>query len=159
MTQYKNAKLVPAITPEASGELLLDRQVTNLATPGYWPPAIALGDQLQIGKVPAGCVLVPWLCNIALPQLDSNGSATLSVSIGTAATPAALKATAAAGAAANVAGSALAPGVVIGDPVNDTPIFLTATAAAATAAQTGKVIADLVFRPWRDDTDTGNQTA
>lgn len=159
MTIYTNTHQVPAVTPFATGALYLDRQEVSLAAPGFWPSTIAVGDQIQIGVVPRGCVLVPWLCNINLPVLDSGPSGTLSVSIGTQATPAALKATAAATGAQNVAGSALAPGVVIGDPVNDVPLFITATAAAVKAATAGTIVADLAFRAWSSNVDTGNQTA
>jgi hypothetical protein len=158
MSLLNNAKLVPAVTPFANGAVYLDTQVTNLASPGFWPAAIAVGDQIQIGEVPAGAVLIPWLSNIQLPVLDSGPAGTLSVSLGTQATPAALKATAAAEAATNVPGSSLSATALIGDPVNPTPIYITATAAAVAAAQTGRIVANLAFRAWRDDTDLGFQT-
>ena len=159
MTIYTNAHQVPAVTPFATGALYLDRQEVNLAAPGFWPATIAVGDQIQIGVVPPNAVLVPWLSNINLPVLDSGPSGTLSVSIGTQLTPAALHATAAAEAATNIAGSALTQNVVIGDPVNATPIYITATAAAVKAAVTGTIVADLVFRAWNNPVDAGNQTA
>lgn len=158
MTQTTNAHLVPAATPYSSGDLLIDRQVTNLASPGYWPATIAIGDQIQIGVVPQGAVLVPWLCNLNLPVIDSGPAGTLQGQIGTAATPAALKAATAMEAAQNIPGSAFSPTAVIGDPVNPVPIFITATAAAVAAAQTGRIVFDLAYRPWRDDTDLGYET-
>lgn len=159
MTIYTNVHQVPRVTGLASGALYIDRQEVSLADDNAWPSAVALGDQIQIGVVPAGCVLVPWLSNLNLPVLDSGPSGTLSVSVGTQATPAALKATATAIAPANVAGSTLAPGVVIGSNLTNTPIFITATAAAVAAAQTGTIVFDLALRPWVDRFDAGNTVA
>lgn len=160
MTQYNNALLKSMITPEASGAVYVDRQQQNLAFPNVVPAQLNIGDQFQIGVVPAGSVLIPWLCNLHFPAMDSNGSPTLAGSIGTANTPAALAAAAVFTAAKNVAGSSLLnPQQVIGDPEVDTPIYLTVTTAAATPAKTGLIWADLALRAWRDDTDSGNQTA
>ena len=42
---------------------------------------------------------------------------------------------------------------VIGDPEDDTPIYLTVTAANATQVAAGRIVFDVAMRAWRTETD------
>lgn len=149
MTQYLNPSLGPRVTAFASGQLLLDKQVTTIGDARAWPSAPANGDQIQIGVVPAGHVLVPQLSQLLVPRLDTNAAATGKYKIGTATTVDAIAAEVSAGTAQSLRGNSLViGGPVIGDPEVDTPIFLSLSAALATAATSGQVVAELVFRAW-----------
>ena len=143
--------------PSAVGVLVHDRQVFDLAaTAGYRPAAApAINDLIQIFEVPAGCALVPHLSRIAIPVIDSNGTPTGQASIGTAAVPAALRATGTVGTAVQVQSGEdlLEPAAVIGHPDLPTPVYLKFTAAVATLATTGKVVFDGVIRAYRSDID------
>lgn len=142
-----------AVTPFASGALYIDRQLTHFDNANQWPAAIANGDQVQIGVVPAGCVLVPQLSCFQIPKVDTNGAATGKFKLGTADTIAAIAAEQNGGGALSLFGEDLVLTGVVGSPTDDTPIYLTASAAVATVAATGTLIADLALRAWRDDTD------
>ncbi len=153
MTQYLNPHLQARITPNTKGALYEDRQLTNLADPIAVPPALAVGDQLQIGVIPAGCVLVPELTTLHLPVFDTNAAPTGAATIGTAASTAILAGAQALSATQkDLRGSALGfsalPGaaVPLGSPDTDIPIFLTFTGAVATRAAVGQVVCDFVFR-------------
>ena len=160
MTQYLNPHMVAAITPNTRGALYADRQVTNLADPIAVPAALAAGDQLQIGVIPAGSTLVPELSTLHLAIFDTNAAPTGQASIGTAASTAILAgAQVLSGTVKDLRGSALGfsalpgAGVPLGSPDTDIPIFLTFTAAVATKAATGQVVCDFVFRAFEPNLD------
>lgn len=146
MATHNNPKLRSRITPTANGALYIDRQVTDLADP-VQVPTLANGDLLQIGVVPAGSKLVPHLCRLALPEIDSNASPTGKVKIGTAATADALVAEASVGAPVTDLQSSF-KAVEIGSATDDTPIYATLSAALATQAATGKIVFDVALRAW-----------
>ncbi|MGH8117636.1 MAG: hypothetical protein ACREPJ_10080 [Rhodanobacteraceae bacterium] len=151
MATRNNPKLVARTTPAASGALYIDRQVTNLADP-LQVPAHANGDRLQIGVVPAGTKLVPHLCRLAVPKLDTNGSGTGKVKIGTADTADALVAEAAATSAINDLQTSF-KAAEIGSATADTPIYLTLSAALATQVTSGSIVFDLALRAWDSKVD------
>src|SRR5574337_1116439 len=135
MTMTNRSGLRAAVTPFASGALYLDRQLTHLDDATQWPAAIASGDQIQI------------------PEVDSAGAPTGKYKLGTAGTIAAIAAEQNGSAAVSLFGEELVLTGVVGSPTDDTPIYLTASAAVATISATGTLVADLVLRAWRDDTD------
>ena len=158
--QYNNPKLLANFTPQALGALYLDRQVTNINDPNLGLAAPAVGDQVQIGLIPAGAVLVPELSTLHLPIFDTNaaptGAATIGVVGGTSAIAGAQNLSATAkdirGSALNF--SALPNGAVpLGDPEVNIPISLTFTGAVATLAAQGQIVLDLAFRAFRSDAD------
>lgn len=137
-------------TGEAAGVPTLNPFVFDFAA-SYAPATFTsvTSDRIQIGEVPAGEVLVPHLCRISIPQLDSNGAPTGDYSIGTADDPDALKGSAASETAVVLTGEDL---LVQATPVGardvPTPIYIHALAAHATVAVTGKVKFDQVTRPY-----------
>lgn len=143
---YANPKQRSRITADANGALYYDRQQTDIADPGLGLGTLAVGDSVQVGVVPAGHVLVPELSGISVPQLDTNASATGKVSIGTADDTAVLLAATTVGSAISKGIGDFAADVAIGDAENDTPIVLVVTAANATQATTGTIVANLVLR-------------
>lgn len=159
MSTYNNPSMVAGITPEAAGAIYVDRQVTDLANAAVVPAALAVGDLLQIGVIPAGAVLVPELSTLRLPQIDTGGSGTGAASIGVAGSNAAIAAAQSVTAAKDIRGSGLSfsalPGasVAFGDPDDDTPIYLVLTGALVTQAKTGKVVCDFAFRAYVQNLD------
>jgi hypothetical protein len=150
MTQYSNPKMVPGITAEASGAIYLDRQVTQLGDPVAFPKALQVGDQVQVGVIPAGHVMVPYLSAINIPKLDTNAAATGTYSLGTEAKPALFGAGINAG---QVKQAVLTGTDVIGDPEKDIPLYLTLTASLATQVAAGRIVFDVALRAWRSETD------
>lgn len=150
MATYKNpAVLAAKATPTCAGQPKINREVFDFANTAYRPAAIGVGDLIQIGVVPAGCKLVPQLSRISVPALDSNGAPTGDYEIGTATDPDALKATAPSETAVTLFGEDFNLTTAdIGAKSVDVPIYLRAIAASATAPVAGKVIADLVIRPY-----------
>lgn len=154
MAKYDNAKLVPGVTPDGAGELYIDRQVTNLDTAGFLTANPASGDNIQIGVVPAGCKLVPHLCLLQVPALDTNATSTVKYKVGTVASAAALVAEVTPGnnAASTVASASfIVSAAGFGSPTDDVPIYLNLSAAVATqpaAGARGKVVFDLALRAW-----------
>ena len=154
MTIRNNPKLVAGVTPDANGDLLIDRQITNLADRGFIPANLANGDSIQIGVVPAGCVLVNHLCAIQVGILDKSGAPTVKYKIGSTASVAALAAEKTPGAAVSqVKPADFVIGPVFGSPTDDTPIYLTLSAAIAAQATEGKIVADWALRNWSDALD------
>jgi hypothetical protein len=157
--QYNNPRMVANFTPEAIAAVYLDRQVTDIKDPNLGLLAPAIGDQVQVGLIPAGAVLIPELSTLHLPIFDSDAAATGAATIGLA------NATAAIGGPQNLYGtakdirgsalnfSALPGGTGLGDPEKDLPIYLTFTAAVKTLAAQGTVVLDLAFRAFRSDVD------
>jgi len=148
-------------TSEAASNLTFNKFVTDLskAASGFQVLGIPatlvapqIGDQIQIGVIPAGEILVPHLCRFTNPIIDSG--ATGIASLGTTALPAGIKATASVQAAATYVGSgfAISTGEVGADNA-ETPVYLTFTAAVATLAATGLIVWDQVTRPWNSMTD------
>lgn len=155
MATYKNpAVLQGKAVPQQAGELVLPaREVFDFANTAYKPAAIVNTDKIQIGVIPAGCKLVPHLASIQIPIIDTNGAPTGQASIGTATTPAALKAAAAvSGAAQRLTGEDLLP-ADIGAKDVDVPVYLTFTANVATLQTVGKILADLPVRSYDSSVD------
>jgi hypothetical protein len=75
----------------AAGLMAIDKFTFSLAA-SYATGAATDESLIEIGIVPAGQVLVPQLSLLDIPVLDSNGAPTGDYEIGTAAVPAALKA-------------------------------------------------------------------
>jgi hypothetical protein len=106
----------------AAGLMAIDKFTFSLAA-SYATGAATDESLIEIGIVPAGQVLVPQLSLLDIPVLDSNGAPTGDYEIGTAAVPAALKASAAAETAVVLFGEDwLRP--VIGSETEDTPILI-----------------------------------
>lgn len=118
-------------------------------------PAMGVGDQIEIGVVPAGSKLIPALTHGNVPILDSNGAPLAQYSIGTATTAAALKAaTTAAVALVIKPGDLLATaGAEIGSAVSDVPIYATFTVAAATPAVVGVIKLNMQLRAFNSEYD------
>ncbi|HET6631509.1 MAG TPA: hypothetical protein VFG73_02220 [Rhodanobacteraceae bacterium] len=151
MSKYSNPALRAAITAAASGALYIDKQTFNLAA-DYGPAALANGDVLSFAVVPAGHVLVPHLSTVSIPQLDSNGAATATYTLGTADDADVLKGAQDGGAAVALGAGELLD-VTVGSPDEDVPLLLTLTAPAATANVSGAIVANLVFRAYNADID------
>ena len=150
MTQYNNPKMVAGITAEASGAVYIDRQVTQLADPVSFPHGLQIGDQVQVGIIPAGHVMLPYLSVVNSPKIDTNAAATGTYNLGTDATPNLFGAAINAGQAKKAALTGLD---VVGDQEEDTPIYITVTAANATQVATGRIVLDIAMRAWRSETD------
>lgn len=152
--KYDNAKLVSGVSPLAAGAVYVDPQKTlNAKLQELTGGVIANGDQVQIGVVPAGMVLVPHLSLFQAPILDSNGAPTLTYKVGTDAVPDAVAAQKSGSTAQTLAGKDFTLTGVVGDPENDTPIYLTATAAAATLAAVGDIVFTPALRAWDTEVD------
>lgn len=156
MTTFNNSKLRARATPAEAGALYVDRQITDLANADQFPTVPASGDSIQIGVVPAGCKLVPQLCTIQVPILDSNGAPTVKYKIGSVATAAALAAEKTPGAAVSVVATTdfIVAAAGFGSPTDDVPIYLNLSAARATATTIGKILADLALRAWDSELDS-----
>ena len=163
MPTYRNPSLATLTPiPSAAGPLIHDRRVFDLAaTAGHRPPSLIIGDDIVLYEVPANQVLVPHLCRFALPIIDSNGAPTGSASLGhivqtptPIVVPASLRATALVNAARiDSAEDLLQPTAPIGNSEVPTLLILRFTAAVATIAPTGQIIADIVTRAYRRDID------
>ena len=156
MTTFRNpAVLAGKAVGTKAGELTINREVFDLANTGYRPSAIASGNLIQIGVVPAGNKLVPYLCLLQIPTLDSDGSPTGDYTLGSANDPDALKGSAAAETAVNLSGEDFIVGTAdLGALADDVPIYLKATNNIATLAATGKIVFDVVTRPYDSTVDT-----
>lgn len=150
MTIRNNAKLVATATPTAHSALYIDRQTTDLSDRSFIPAALLLGDSIQIGVVPAGCKLVAHLCAIQVPIIDTSATPTAKYKIGSVAVPDALAAEKIPGAAVSVVATVdfKIGALGFGSATDDTPVYLTLSAAAATPSLVGKIVADLAFRAW-----------
>jgi hypothetical protein len=154
MTTRNNAKLIAMVTAFAAGALYVDRQITDIADRSFIPANLASGDNIQIGVVPAGCVLVQQLSTIQVPVLDTSGAPTVKYKIGSVATVGALAAEKTPGAVVSkVATTDFIVGPVFGSPTDDTPIYLNLSAAIAAQATTGKIVADWALRAWDSQVD------
>lgn len=153
MSQFTRNNLVAAITAFAVGAVYTDTQITDLSQRTDFPAAAANGDQIQIGIIPAGHVLVPQLSLLQVPQLDSNGAATGKYKIGTADAIAAVAAEQNGSAAVSLFGEDFVLTGTVGSPTDDTPIFLSLSAAIATQAAAGKIVFQPAIRAWRTGID------
>lgn len=154
MTVYnRDYHLTPGVTATAAGAVYIDRQTTDLANTQEFPAAAANADQIQIGVVPAGHVLVPQLTLIQVPQIDTNGAATGKYKIGTATTLDAVVIEQNGSAAKTLFGKDLVLTGTVGSQTDDTPIYLNVSAAIATQAATGKIVADFAFRAYESSID------
>jgi len=156
MATYKNpAALAGKAIPTEAGQVKINRDVFDFANPATRPATFVTNDLLLIGIVPAGCKLVPHLTRISMPALDSNGAPTGDYEIGTATDSDALKATAPSETAVVLSGEDFVLATAdIGAKFVDVPIYAKALANSATVPVTGKVIADLVIRPYDSAVDT-----
>lgn len=147
MANYAIPKQRSGVTATAAGALYVDPQSVDIADASLALGALAVNDTIQIGVVPAGHVLVPHLSTLSVPVLDSNGTATGKVSIGTTADAASLL-------AATSVGSAISKGVgtllagAVGSATEDVPILATVTAAMATQATAGTITGQWVLRAY-----------
>jgi hypothetical protein len=150
MTTYANPAAERSMANnDRVGDLVVNPFAFDVANAAYKPASLAISDKVQIGIVPAGCVLLPHLSLIRIPALDTNGSPTGSASIGTSASAANIKATTSVSAAQTLSGEDfLLTNGPIGSRTVDTPIYLTFTAAVATLQTTGTIYADLAIRCW-----------
>jgi len=148
MTIHKNPTLARAIaTPEAAGQTAVNPSVFDFGNAGYRPAALAVNDKIEVGIVPAGFVLVPQLSLLIIPALDSDGTPVGSASLGTAADPDALAASAVGARTLFGEDFTLNTGP-IGSQTEATPIYLHFTVASDAVPTTGKIRADWVIRPW-----------
>lgn len=151
MTDFKNPGVSKNVrTSEDSGQLTLNHFVFDLAA-SYKPATFneATDDRIQIGEIPAGEVLVPHLCRIAIPEIDADGSPTGDYLIGTDADPDALKGSAASETPVVLTGEdILVQATPVGSRTAPTPIYVTAAGATATLAETGQFVFDQCTRPW-----------
>lgn len=152
MSKFINALLVAAVTPSENGAVYIDRQITDLANRSVFPAAVANADQVQIGVVPAGTVLIPHLCCFRFPRLDTNAAPTGKFKIGTDTVLDAIVLEQNGNAAVALTAEDFVLTGVIGSPTDDTPIYLNASAAVLTLG-TGKVVLDVALRAWSDDVD------
>lgn len=148
MATYKaiSADSTPIPVPREAGAVFIANSKFDFAVAAQRPASIGIGDMVQVGVVPAGCVLVQHLSRISLPSLDSAGSPTGDYSIGTALVPAALKAAAPAETAVVHTGEDLLAATVIGSRDVDTPVYAVFTTAVATVPTTGAIVANLAIR-------------
>jgi hypothetical protein len=130
------------------GQLQYDYFVFSLAA-SYASGASADESLIEIGRVPADQVLVPHLCRLSLPVLDSNGAPTGDYEVGTAAdTDVLLASRAAETAAAVIFGEDwLVPAAEIGSQTEDTPIYIRVSSVIATLG-TGSIVFEQVTRPY-----------
>lgn len=153
---YRNPAVLQGkpVAPFAGGTTC-SREKFDFADTAYRPASLPLNDLVQIGVVPAGQKLLPHLCCLQLPIIDTNGTATGQVQIGTAGNPTALKAAGAVNTAQVLSGEDFTVGTgAIGAKDVDVPIYLKVTTAVATVAATGAILFDVVTRPYDGAVDT-----
>lgn len=149
MTTYANPAAERSLANTDSAGVLVCNPSKFVLGASYAPTDINNGDLIQIGIVPAGCKLVPHLCRISVPQLDSNGAPTGDYSIGSATTAGALKGTAASETAVVLSGEDfVADTSELGARNVDVPVYIKALADSATTPTTGTIEADLVIRAY-----------
>jgi hypothetical protein len=152
MADSKNPTLGASLrTSEDAGQITHNKFVFDFSK-AYAPAAIAATDRIFIGMVPAGEVLMPHLCLLSLPNMDTSGP-TGDYSIGAGTDDDALKGSAAAETAVVLSGEDFILTNPVGSKTADTPIYLYFINAVNTPPVTGKVIFDQITRPWNDDID------
>lgn len=139
-------------TSEDAGQVSLNVFVTNLADIAQRPAALAIGDDLLIGYIPAGEKFVPHLSEFSLPITDSNGSPTGTYQLGVGGTtpdPDAFVGTANGSTAVTLSGEDFTLATAeVGNRYDVTPIYLRAIAAFATVQSVGKIVLRVASRPW-----------
>jgi len=148
MSTYSNPAAARSLSnTDRAGSVVVNPFKFDFANTGYAPTALAATTLIQIGIVPAGCKLIPHLCRISVPVLDSNGAPTGDYSIGSATTPTALKASAASETAVVLSGEDFtADTSELGSRTVDVPVYITIINVSATAPVTGVIEADLAIR-------------
>jgi hypothetical protein len=150
MTAYSNAARIQAVVAASTANALnVNRFEFNLAG-GERPTTKVATDQIQIGVVPPLEKLVPHLCLLIIPALDSNGSPTGDYSIGSADDPDGLKAAAAAETAVTLSGEdfILTGTGDFGAEAEEVPLYITLTNDIATLAAAGVIKFVQVTRPY-----------
>lgn len=147
MANYAIPKQRAGVTATAAGALYFDQQSVDITDSSLNLGTLALNDTIQIGVVPAGHVLVPHLSTLSVPKLDTNGTATGTVSIGTSADADSLLAATSVGAAISKGVGTLLAGAV-GSADDDVPILAKVTAALATQATAGTITGQWVLRAY-----------
>lgn len=155
MTTYTNPATERSLVNTDSAGVLACNPSKFALGASYAPSDINTGDLIQIGIVPAGCKLVPHLCRISVPVLDSNGAPTGDYSIGSATDPDALKDTAASETAVVLSGEDFtADTSELGARNVDVPVYIKALADSATTPTTGTIDVDLVIRAYDANVDS-----
>ena len=163
MGTIRNPSIVHSVRGyQSAHDLNFNRFVHNLAAGYSITPAaggdasLSVADKIQIGVVPAGEKLVPQLCLLKIPALDTDGSPTGDYQVGTATDPDALKGSAASETAVNLFGEdwILTGTADIGSKDEDVPIYITIINASATRAPTGLIVFEQVTRAFDDANDT-----
>lgn len=146
---YNPAVKQGVAVPDSAGDLKLNRFIYDFAQTSYADADINDLDTIVIGVVPAGCKLVPHLSRIVIPQLDTNGAPTGDYQIGTVTDPDALKGSAAAETAVILSGEDFTVLTSeLGAKASDVEVVISAIGNVATTTTTGKIIAELVVRPY-----------
>jgi hypothetical protein len=141
------------ITGDMAGGLQFQKFIFDFAQTSYAPTSIITGSKIQIGCVPAGFKLVPALCRLALPAVDTSGTSS-DYTIGNDDDVDSLKGSAAAETAQTYFGEDwLVTTGEIGSATDDVPIYLYYTGTVGTIAATGKIYFDQVIRPFDSATD------
>lgn len=150
MATYKaiSADATPLPVPREAGAVSIVNSKFDFSIAAQRPATLVSTDKVQIGVVPAGCVMVQHLSRIVTPAFDTNGAPTGDFSIGTADAPTALKAAGAAETPLVLTGEDLLASTVIGARDVDTPIYAVFTANVATVTTTGVIVANLAIRPF-----------
>jgi hypothetical protein len=150
MTTYSNAgRLAAVVAASAANSLTVNRFDFNLAG-GERPTTKVAGDRIKIGVVPPLEKLVPHLCLLIIPQLDSNGAPTGDYSVGSEDDADALKASAPAETAVTLSGEdfILTGTGDIGAEAEEVGIYITLDNTLATLALTGVIKFVQVTRPY-----------
>lgn len=120
----------------------------------YAPAVLDAEDTFQIGIVPAGHRLIPHLCVLRMPALETGGP-TGDYTIGTETDPDALRGSAAAETAVTISGEDWTLTNIVGSATEATPILVTIVAGAdvTTPTTTGVCYFDMAVRPWDPNYD------
>ena len=148
MATYTNTGITNLRTGEDAGQLTLNNQVFDFAKDGPATFTSVTTDKIHFATIPAGEVLVQHLSSISLPAIDTHGTPTGDYSIGTADDEDALKGTAASETAVVLTGEDILVSGVIGSPNAPVLLYIHALAAHATVSTTGKIVSNLVTRPY-----------
>ena len=93
MATYANPAAERSLSnTDRAGTVVVNPFQFDFANTAYKPASLVSTDKIQIGIVPAGCVLLPHLSLVRIPIIDTSGSG--AASIGTASSAANLKAAA-----------------------------------------------------------------
>lgn len=129
----------PVVDAKAAGSVKAVRGVFALTA------ALALNDVINMLSMPAQHV--PVDCILDCDDLDSGGSPSITLSVGTATTPALLISASAVGQAGGIARMDKATGPRLAASNSDTLIQIKVAAGPATGATTGTIGLTLLYRP------------